>query len=140
MGHFNRKVILVSGGFDPMHSGHVALLREADAYGKVIVALNSDAWLTRKKGKPFMKFEERATILLATQFVYDVVAVEDKDGTVVKALRSVQPTFFANGGDRTAENTPELEYCKQVGIIPLFGIGGLKTQSSSELLNAFHKG
>lgn len=129
-------VVAVSGGFDPVHNGHIRLIREANKHGKVLVILNSDEWLVRKKGYAFMSWDQRAEILLAIKGVYAVVKAEDQDGTVCKTLAENKPQFFANGGDRTNENTPELETCAKEGIEPLFGIGGEKVASSSEMVKA----
>lgn len=150
-------LVCVSGGFDPIHSGHINLLRKAkDAaawhYGqkceaggreeedcnfRLIVLLNSDEWLERKKGKVFMGFEERATVLSAIRWVDLVTNVWDKDGTVCEGLRQIQPQYFCNGGDRGEENTPELDICKRIGIVNIFNVGGDKTQSSSDLLREY---
>lgn len=129
-------IVCISGGFDPIHAGHVDLIRGAHAYGEVIVILNSDEWLTRKKRFAFMPFWQRRIVLEGMRFVSAVTFVDDSDETVCEALRRIKPDYFANGGDRTDENTPELELCGELGITPLFGIGGHKIASSSELVNA----
>jgi cytidyltransferase-like protein len=135
------KIIVVSGGFDPIHSGHISYLKNAKYYGdKLIVALNSDAWLTKKKGKPFMVYVERKSILEAIEYVDQVIDFEDdKKGSCINALQKVKklyPTdkiFFANGGDRNSENIPEMSV---TGIEFLFGVGGdNKKNSSSWILN-----
>jgi D-beta-D-heptose 7-phosphate kinase/D-beta-D-heptose 1-phosphate adenosyltransferase len=100
----------------------------------VYVALNSDAWLVRKKGFCFMPWEERAAILRAMRFVSRVVSVDDDNGSVASAIFYVQPDYFANGGDRTEPNLYEAAACKRVGCKELFGIGGAKVQSSSALV------
>ena len=102
----NRKTVMVSGGFDPIHAGHVAMIRDAAKHGDVIVVANSDEWLMRKKGFVFMSFEERRDILKEIKGVVIVAAVDDSDGTVCDALRKIRPDYFANGGDRGKENTP----------------------------------
>ena len=107
---------MVSGGFDPLHIGHLRMIKEAAKYGKVIVVVNSDAWLLRKKGFIFMPFEERKEIIEGYAEVDRVEAVDDSDGTVCEALWRVKPTYFANGGDRTSNNTPEMRVCKQLDI------------------------
>ncbi len=128
------KSIMVSGGFDPIHIGHVRMIIDAANYGNVIVVANSDDWLMRKKGYVFMSWEERAEIIRAIRGVVDVVTVDDRDGTVCEAIQRVKPDFFANGGDRKTNNTPEKEVCEALGIEMLWNIGGGKIQSSSELV------
>ena len=138
-------VIIVSGGFDPVHKGHIRMFREAANLGaQVIVGLNSDAWLTRKKGKPFMKWDERAEILESCKFITQVIAFEDSDDTAEDAIRIVYDMFdyqedkkiyFANGGDRGKGNVPEVDTCKELGVILLWGVGGGKIQSSSWLID-----
>lgn len=130
------RIVCVSGGFDPLHIGHVRHMQEAAKYGDLIVILNSDAWLRRKKGFVFMPFEERAEIIRAYSFVKEVVSVDDTDGTVCEALRRLRPTHYAKGGDRGPSNTPEQETCGYLDIEVLFGIGGDdKIQASSRLVN-----
>ena len=127
--------IAVSGGFDPIHKGHVQMIREAAEYGQVIVVLNSDDWLIRKKGYKFMSFEERAFIAGSIKGVSVVMNVDDSDGTVCAALKRMKPDYFANGGDRYDKNTPEMEVCEELGITMLWNIGGGKIQSSSTLVS-----
>lgn len=132
----NNRTICLSGGFDPVHVGHLSMINDAAQYGKVILIANSDDWLTRKKGYVFMPFNERKEILLNFKNVYDVVAVDDTDGTVCEALRRIRPDYFGNGGDRKKYNTPEKDVCKELGIEMLWNIGGGdKMQSSSDLIN-----
>ena len=128
------KTIMVSGGFDPIHVGHIRMIIEAGKYGDVIVVANSDEWLFRKKGYVFMGFNERREIIMAIKGVVDVVPVDDEDGTVCEALRRIKPDYFANGGDRTTNNTPEQSICEELGIEMLWNIGGQKIQSSSDLV------
>ena len=128
------KTIMVSGGFGPIHVGHVRMIIEASQYGGVIVVANSDEWLYRKKGYNFMGFNERREILMALKGVIAVVAVDDEDGTVCEALKKIKPNYFANGGDRTKNNTPEQTICEDLGIEMLWSIGGQKIQSSSVLV------
>lgn len=127
-----KKTVMVSGGFDPIHPGHIRLINDAASYGNVLVALNSDAWLERKKGFCFQGWIERMEVLAALRNVRGVIGVDDQDGTVCAALRQRKPDYFANGGDRSTVNTPELSVCAELGIEPLFGIGGdIKKYSSS---------
>ena len=128
------KVIAVSGGFDPVHVGHVRMIQHASEYGDVIVIANSDSWLMRKKGYVFMPFEERREILSAFKGVTGVVEAHDDDNTVCKSLEIINPDAFANGGDRKRENTPEMNLCRGMGIDLLWNIGGEKIQSSSDLV------
>lgn len=126
--------MLVSGGFDPIHIGHVRLIAAAAVHGRVYVALNSDDWLKRKKGFVFMPWEERREILLGLRYVENVMQVDDYDGSVCKAIRSLRPAFFANGGDRDKPDTREAKMCAALRVKQLFGVGGNKVQSSSELV------
>lgn len=135
----NKKIVCVSGGMDPIHVGHVRMILEASKFGDVVVILNSDQWLLRKKGFSFMPWEERAEILRAIRGVADVVRVNDEDGTVCEALRRIKPDYFANGGDRKNENTPEVSLCLELDIKMLWCVGGEKIQSSSELVSLASK-
>jgi cytidyltransferase-like protein len=130
----NRPTVMVSGGFDPVHAGHIRMIRHAAEFGDVIVIANSDDWLWRKKGFVFMEYERRIEILNAIKGVILVDSVDDSDGTVCEAIRRLKPTYFANGGDRGKSNTPEQSVCEELGIELLWGIGGEeKVDSSSEL-------
>jgi len=129
-----KNTVCVSGGFDPLHIGQLEMFRSAAEHGKLIVILNSDAWLARKKGFSFMKWENRAAIIGDLRYVHDVVAVDDADGTVCEALKRLRPTFFANGGDRKLESTPEVALCGSLGIELLWNIGGGKVESSSDMV------
>jgi len=129
------KIVLVTGGFDPIHSGHIAYFTEARALGdKLIVGLNSDAWLTRKKGRPFMPITERLATIENLKMVDHCILFDDGDESSVEAIRNVKMMFpddeiiFANGGDRTADNIPEMT---EKDVIFKFGIGGDKKKNSS---------
>jgi cytidyltransferase-like protein len=132
--------ICVSGGFDPLHVGHIKMIRAAKNFvsgslnPRLVVILNSDSWLMRKKGYIFMPFDERREILLSNRDVGGVAWVNDEDDTVCEALQRIRPDYFANGGDRTDENTPEMDLCLKYGIGLVFNMGGGKVQSSSELV------
>ena len=132
------KKIAVSGGFDPIHVGHVRMILEASKFGEVIIIANSDAWLKRKKGYVFMPWEERAEILSAIRGVSCVVQARDDDETVCESLEhlkeSINLDYFANGGDRKQNNTPEMKVCKDLHIEMIWNCGGDKIQSSSELV------
>lgn len=130
------KVVVVSGGFDPIHSGHISYFQAAKEIGDLlIVALNSDQWLINKKGKFFMPFNERKTVLENLSCVDSVVDFEDDEvGSAINALEKVKELypndeiFFANGGDRDKNNIPEMSVN---GINFLFGIGGDDKKNSS---------
>ena len=136
-------IILVSGGFDPIHSGHINLIKDASKYGDVVVLLNSDAWLIQKKGKEFLPYEERKIIMNALKSVIDVISFDDSDKTCIDGIRKAIEKYpnrkikFANGGDRN-DNTsplPEKVYCEQNKVKVLWGIGGdNKANSSSWIL------
>ena len=125
---------MVSGGFSIVHIGHVRLIEAAAEYGRVIVALNSDEWLSRKTTSPQVPWSERAEVLMALRHVEHVIPVEDIDGTVCMALEKIKPMYFANGGDREQANESEHAVCDRLGIYELFGVGGGKIRSSREFI------
>jgi len=130
------KIIVVSGGFDPIHSGHIAYFKAAKKYGdKLIVALNSDQWLENKKGKAFMPFIERNEIISNLSCVDKVISFDDDEvGSAINALEKVKKLypndqiFFANGGDRDKSNIPEMSVD---GVEFLFAVGGNDKKNSS---------
>ena len=127
---------MVSGGFDPPHIGHIRMFQDAAKWGDVIVAINSDDWLMRKKGYVFMSWAERAEIIRELTSVEQVVSFNDNDDTANQAIKVHRPDAFANGGDRKKKNTPEMDLCDKLGIQMLWGIGGKdKPQSSSWLVD-----
>lgn len=133
------KIILCTGGFDPIHSGHLNYLHTAKRLGdKLIVGLNSEEWLCRKKGKAFQSFNERFHILNSLECVDFVINFDDSDDSSKNAIEKVQKLFpndeivFANGGDRTIETLPKSE--RDMEIEYAFNIGGHKTQSSTKML------
>lgn len=128
-----KDILCVSGGFDPLHGGHLSMFQEVMTKSKLVVILNSDAWLIRKKGFYFLPWEQRANIIKALEGVEDVVAVDDSDDTVCEALKRLQPKYFVNGGDRKPNNTPEKSLCDALGIEMLWDIGGGKLNSSSDI-------
>ena len=136
-------IVAVSGGFDPIHAGHVRLFEEARKLGdKLVVILNNDNWLKKKKGYVFMPQRERKEVIEALRAVDKVILTghrpNPKHMTVSRELRALRPNIFANGGDRTAKNTPEKAACKAAGCKVVYNLGrGGKVQSSSWLLNAF---
>lgn len=131
-----KRIVCVSGGFDPLHFAHVDLIQSAHKWGDdVVVILNTDEWLMRKKGYVFMPWDERKIIMKSIKGVSDVVKAKDDDNTVCDNLRDICPYYFANGGDRGKDNTPEQAVCEELGIKMLWGIGGdTKPQSSSWLV------
>ncbi len=137
----NETWVAVSGGFDPLHIGHVRMFKAARALGgRLVVILNNDNWLRAKKGFVFMPQKERAELIRALPFVDRVVITDHKKGdadkSVCRALEKVRPDVFANGGDRVAGNIPEVALCKRLGIRTVFNVGhGGKVQSSSWMIN-----
>ena len=130
------KVVIVTGGFDPLHSGHIEYFKAAKELGDhLVVGVNSDAWLERKKGKAFMPFEERCAIIKELYCVNEVIGFNDDDDTACAAIFTVLSTvgsqtkvIFANGGDRTKDNIPEMIY-NDVEFV--FGVGGEDKKNSS---------
>lgn len=134
--------VAVSGGFDPLHIGHVRMFEEARKLGdKLVVIMNNDNWLKLKKGFAFMPEKERKEIIESFPFVDRVVLTghkkNDTDMSICRTLEKVRPDIFANGGDRTKGNIPEYALCKKLGIKMIFTVGrGGKVQSSSWMINA----
>lgn len=129
-------IVCISGGFDPIHCGHIELIQQAAKKGDVFVILNSDDWLKRKKGYVFLDWEHRAKIIRAIHGVEYISRVDDSDGTVCEALRRIKPDYFANGGDRNVDNTPEQDVCRELNIRMLWGIGGSKMAGSQDIVKA----
>lgn len=140
------KIVLVTGGFDPLHSGHIAYLKAARELGdRLVVGLNTDDWLTRKKGKAFLPLHERATIVSSLWMVDDIIAFNDDDNSAKQAIITVRKLYpnahivFANGGDRTKENIPEMNI-QDSNLSFAFGVGGEdKKNSSSWILKKWHE-
>ena len=136
-----KTIVLITGGFDPIHSGHIAYLNEARKLGDIlVVGANSDDWLKRKKGREFMPWEERASVLSAIGGVDRVINFNDDDGSAKDAIRKVRELYpkdkivFANGGDRTDNNIPEMDI-QDNDLKFVFGVGGFhKSNSSSWIL------
>lgn len=132
-----KRIVIATGGFDPIHSGHINYVKEAKNLGDIlIVGVNSDAWLRRKKGQEFMPWEERATIISALHNVDRVINFDDSDGSAkaaIRKVRAIHPTaqiVFANGGDRTQVNIPEMDIVDD-NLEFVFGVGGEHKMNSS---------
>jgi len=132
-------IVLVTGGFDPLHSGHIAYFKAARELGDaLIVGVNSDEWLTRKKGRPFMPMQERASIISNIQYVNKVISFDDSDDSACQAIKWILDSMpehniiFANGGDRTNTNTLEYtNYGNNDRLTFKFGVGGEDKKNSS---------
>lgn len=124
--------VLLTGGFDPVHPGHIATMRAASQHGGLAIGLNSDSWLRRKKGYVLIPFEDRKHILEAFPFVERVFAFDDSDGSAADAIRMVSPEFFWNGGDRSSASAipeSEVQACEQVGAILAFSRHPVRSSS-----------
>lgn len=140
-----KKFVLVTGGFDPLHKGHIEYLTAAKNLGDyLVVGVNSDEWLSRKKGKPFMVVEDRISIIKNLKMVDQVITFDDGDGSACNAIQKVlfdtnpdDVIIFANGGDRNSSNIPEVEVFKNMQrVVFAFGVGGnTKLNSSSWILD-----
>lgn len=144
------KRVIISGGFDPIHVGHVRLFQDAAKLGDyLIILMNNDNWINLKKNQAFMPEAERKEIIENIKNVNEVILTSHepntKDISVCSDLRKLKKMFsddeliFAKGGDRTPKNTPENEVCKELGIKMEFNVGGGKVQSSSWLIDKFKK-
>jgi D-beta-D-heptose 7-phosphate kinase/D-beta-D-heptose 1-phosphate adenosyltransferase len=136
------KIVVVCGGFDPVHIGHIRHFKEAKKLGdELVVILNTDRWLKKKKGYVFMPYEERKEIIESIRYVDRVVKCIDKDESVGKTLAMIKPDIFAKGGDRDLKSLPnsEVDICKRLGIKIVCGVGGKKIQSSSDLVKSVRK-
>ena len=131
-------IVVFTGGFDPIHSGHIEAIKEAQKLGRVIIGLNSDEWLIRKKGKTFMTFNERKAILDQFKNVLCVIGFDDSDNSACDAIEQGKKMFpkhkiiFVNGGDRTKTNIPEMIRFKDDPFVEFeFGVGGEDKKNSS---------
>ena len=143
-----KKIVLATGGFDPIHSGHIKYFEEAKQLGDyLVVGLNSDNWLKRKKGKSFLNLDERLIIVKNFRMVDQVITWDDSDDTAIGAIKKLllehpdKKIIFANGGDRNKENIPEIEnFSKIENLDFIFGVGGKnKINSSSWILDNWKK-
>ena len=142
-----RPVVIISGGFDPPHIGHMRLIHAAARLGRVLALVHSDGWLQRKKGHVFMPLAERCEFLLAVEGVWGVRMARDQDNEgVEESLRAVRDDYpddtliFANGGDRLQAPEAEERVCREEGIVLAYNVGGGKVQSSSALVKAVQCG
>src|ERR1035437_2806057 len=140
---YAKKIVMVSGGFDPIHIGHVRYLQEAKKLGdELVVVINNDNWIKLKKGKQFMQDSDRKEIIEALECVDKVILSGHKENTtdmsVCEDIKKIKPHIFANGGDRFADDIPEFKVCKELGIEMVFNVGhGGKVRSSSELVKNY---
>lgn len=140
------QIVLVTGGFDPVHRGHIEYIKAAASLGDIlIIGLNSDDWLGRKKGKPFMNWEDRLSVVSSIKQVEEVVSFDDSDGSAKDAIKVVRKRYpvshivFANGGDRTKSNIPEMD-TEDKNVSFVFGVGGEdKLNSSSWIISKWTK-
>ena len=140
------KYYIVSGGFDPIHEGHIAMIVESARQSDgVIVLANSDEWLCRKKGKNFYNMKTRRAILENIKGVIDVIEFDDSDNSACDGIRRARKKYpdaelvFANGGDRTKDNIPEMPTCAECGVDIVFGVGcENKANSSSWILKKWN--
>ena len=138
-----QKVVMVSGGFDPIHPGHTRYFKEAKKLGdKLVVVINNDHWIRLKKGQGFMSAKDRAEVISAFRDVDEVIISKHKKNTkdmsVCEDILAIRPHIFANGGDRKIDNVPEVDVCRQINCKMVFNVGkGGKIRSSSELLKNY---
>jgi len=134
----SEKTILISGAFNPLHIGHLLLLKDASKYGKVIVALNSDEWVLRNKGHLLFDFEARKKMLLECSYVSEVVDFDDEEGDASFALFKVKPDYFGNGGSSTSTSIPkdEIQVCGYLGIEPVFDLGNVSNNKNKDKISS----
>lgn len=131
------RIVCTSGGFDPLHPGHASCIIESKQYGDtLVVVVNGDGFLTRKKGKPFMDMQTRCAVVSCLRGVDYVIPFEiDNDQTVREALKQIRPNVFTKGGDRVDHTSiPEWDVCQDLGIEVVSGVGMPKYWNSSDLL------
>lgn len=137
------RIVCTSGGYDPVHPGHLSCIVESKKFGDtVVVVVNGDAFLTKKKGKPFQNLETRCRIMSYARGADFIVPFEiENDQTVREALRRIQPHVFTKGGDRCSPETiPEWDVCQELGISVETGVGEPKNWSSSDFLAKWTQG
>ena len=141
MQHYD--IMVLSGGFDPLHVGHIRMIQHArDMAALVVVGINSDDWLERRRGRVMTPFEDRCQIVASIRGVTSAVGFDDADDTAVALLKMVcrlspgAQIAFGNGGDRTSTNVPEVETCQELGVDLVWGVGGNKVESSSGIIES----
>ncbi len=135
----NKKIVVTSGYFDPIHVGHIECLEKAKQLGdKLIVIVNNDRQAVLKKGKPFMSSADRCLIVSKLKMVDEVFLSIDQDKSVCKSIEYLKPHIFAKGGDRNSKEIPESSVCEKYGIKIIDGLGD-KIRSSSEFINNLKK-
>ena len=134
-----KDVVATSGGFDPIHPGHLSCIYQSKQYGKyVVVIVNGDWFLKNKKGKAFQSLKDRCEIVSYIKNIDYVIPFEiENDSTVCEALKIIQPNVFTKGGDRIDGNTPETQLCHQMGINIIYNVGKEKLWSSSDILKNY---
>ena len=142
-----KKLVMVSGGFDPVHIGHARLFNDAKKLGdKLVVVINNDHWIKLKKGSGFMSAKDRAELISAFRAVDKVIISKHKKNTkdmsICEDIKEIKPDIFANGGDRKpgGDPVPEVAVCKELRIKMIYNVGkGGKIRSSSDLLKKYSK-
>tara|TARA_Y100000593_G_scaffold19489_3_gene39032 strand:+ start:3209 stop:3658 length:450 start_codon:yes stop_codon:yes gene_type:complete len=134
-----KKVIALSGGFNPARRSHIAMILDASKLGDVVIILNSDEWCKRHSWNKqlFSVYENREAVLRQIPGVVDVIPAEDDDDTVCKTLKKIKPDFFGNGGIRNVTNTPEVELCREMGIGTIWYLGDSRDKKVLELAETY---
>jgi len=132
-----KKVIALSGGFDPPNAGHTAMILDAANIGDVVIILNSDEWCARRRwnSKHFVDWNMRRDILMELPGVVEVISVDDSNDTVCSALRKLKPDFFGNGGNRSVENTPEVDLCRELNIGTVWFLGNTISDEATHAIS-----
>ena len=134
--NIQKKIVALSGGFDPPNAAHVAMILDAANIGDVVIILNSHEWCARHRWnkKNFIDWDMRRNILMEIPGVKEVISVDDKDDTVCSALKQLNPDYFGNGGNRTVQNTPEVELCRKLNIGTVWFLGNTVTDQASQII------
>jgi len=121
-----KKIIALSGAFDPPTFGQIDMIKHATRLGNVVIILNSDEWILKSKRRIFLTREKRKKFLISIPGVVDIVDAIDLDGTVCESLKELKPDMFGNGGPRTPENTPEIDLCRDMDIELIWQVGSVE--------------